>query len=215
MARWLGRGSKSSGSGPGAAPTHAPPQPCLTKEQVEVSLRDRHFTSVEGENGPYISFIWGFDPYPEAGLPFFFRVEVSYQEQAPVFVPEVYSMYLMFGAVELWLKNHEQSAMLWSDHDEVVDLVREHLLLRAAIGLDRTERMAHRKQFLEEAGGMFGEDLPPVQYVRFAKQRYGDTHPMVLAAAYDAWRLGDYKDAKAYLTRHLGLEPSAPTITFT
>ncbi len=48
-----------------------------------------------------------------------------------------------------------------------------------------------------------------------AKILYGDDHPMVLAAAYDAWRLGDYGDAKAQLIRHLGFEPSAPSVTFT
>ncbi len=192
-----------------------PVQPRLTRHQLEAALGETHSTSVEADDDPYISFVWGFDPYPEAGLPFFFRVEVSYQEQAPVFVPEIRSVALMFAAVETWFRQHERRPMLWSEHEEVAGLIREHLLLRAALGQDRAERTQHRIELLREVARIFGDDTPPAQYVRVMKTKYGEWHPMVLAAAYDAWRLGDYRDAKGHLMRYLGFEPNGPAITFT
>jgi hypothetical protein len=75
--------------------------------------------------------------------------------------------------------------------------------------------MSHRVEFLKEVSKIFGEDTPPARFVQIMKAQFGEDHPMVLAAAYDAWRLGDYRDAKAHLIRYLGFEPSAPSITFT
>lgn len=198
-------------------PTVVPSQPRLTHEQAEQMLMDIHRTSLEPDDGPYISFVWGFDPYPERHLPFFFRIDVSYQEEPPVFVNEVRSLTLMFVVVEQHFQNKEKRPMVWPnlEEEDTVEIIRNHILLRQAIGLYRNEPMSHRVEFLKEVSAIFGEDTPPAHFVRIIRAQYGENHPMVLAAAYDAWRLGDYKDAKAHLIRHLGFEPSAPAITFT
>ena len=176
-------------------------------------LRSTHFTSLEPDEGPYISFVWGFDPHPERHLPFFCRVEVSYQEEPPVFINEVRSLFALFAIVEHHFRTKEKRPMVWPDlgEEDTVEIIRNHILLRQATGLDRSEPMGHRAEFLKEVAAIFGEDAPPARYVQAAKASYGEDHPMVLAAAYDAWRLGDYRDAKMHLIRHLGFKPSAPS----
>lgn len=202
-----------------STPAAVPPQQALTRDQAEKLLGDRHFSSHEPDDDlPYISVVWGFDPYPERLLPFFCRVEVSYQDEAPVFINEIRSLSILFTVVEHHFRVKERRPMVWPnipEQEDTVEIIRNHLLLRQAIGLDRTEPMEHRVEFLKEAGAVFGEDTPPAQFVQIAQKRYGADHWMVLAAAYDAWRLGDYRDAKAHLIRHLGFEPLAPNITFT
>ena len=194
-----------------------PPQPRLTREQAEQTLVQTHATSIEPDDGPYISFVWGFAPYPERHLPFYFRVDVSYQEHAPVFVSEIRSLTAMFVIVEHHFQTSEKRPMVWPDLEEedTIEIIRNHILLRQAIGLDRNEPMSHRVEFLKEVSLVFGDETPPARFVQIMKSQFGDDHPMVLAAAYDAWRLGDYRDAKMHLIRYLGFEPSAPSITFT
>lgn len=104
--------------------------------------------------------------------------------------------------------------MLWPEEHEVADMIREHILLRAAAGLDRSESVAQRTQFIKEAEAVFGENFVPARVVSVTRKSLIDGHPLVLASAYDAWRLGDYKQAKAYLAERLGFEPYAPSMTF-
>lgn len=143
-------------------------------------------------------------------MPFFCRVEVSYQEEPPVFIPEVRSLSILFVVVEHHFRTKERRPMVWPDptlpeEEDTIQIIRDHLLLRQAIGLDRTEPTQHHVEFIKETAAVFGQDTPSAQYVQIAKARYGEDHWMVLAAAYDAWRLGDYRDAKAHLIRHLGV----------
>jgi hypothetical protein len=95
-----------------AMPTVVPPQPRLTREQAEQMLMDTHRTSLEPDDGPYISFVWGFDPYPERHLPFFFRIDVSYQEHPPIFIEEVRSLTAVFVIVEHHFRTKEKRPMV-------------------------------------------------------------------------------------------------------
>src|SRR3954467_12464549 len=45
---------------------------------------------------------------------------------------------------------------------------------------------------------------------RSLQREFSSDHPMLLAVAYDTWRLGDYGASKLHLTNLLGFEPEAP-----
>ena len=187
-------------------------QPTLSETEINQSLYARHMNSVEHEDSNYYSFVWGFDPYPEAGLPFCYRLEIRYQETPPVFENTIYSMSYMFADVATWFRDKEDKPMLWPEEEEVIDIIREHILLRAGVGLDRSEKISQRTQFLQETSVVFGENFVPEEVLSVVKTNFSNGHPFVLAAAYDAWRLGDYKNAKLYLSERLKFEPYAPSI---
>lgn len=185
------------------------PQPKLTAEQANSLLRNYHMREEEGNSR---SFFWGFDPIPDACLPFCYRVEINGggdDENVPVFENVIYSAGFMLLHVSSWCSQN-RFAMPWPPYDDFLAMIRTHLLLRAAIGLDRKMDSRAYRLFHQQATKVFGEDSIPAQ--EFARIKLPDRDPMRLAAAYDLWRLGDYGLSKAYLANKLGFEPYAPDL---
>lgn len=101
--------------------------------------------------------------------------------------------------------------MPWPSFTEVVDTVHWHILLRAAIGLDRQNTLHRHGMLIKEMEAVFGGDFIPAR--AFAAITLPNEHPLRLAIAYDLWRLGDYQASKQFLISALGFEPFAPPCT--
>jgi len=186
-----------------------PQQPRLTVEQAERALDQYHMREVVGHSR---SFFWGFDPIPEMSLPFCYRVEIDGggdEESVPVFENRIYSSGFMLLHVSSWCKRQGFS-MPWPPFDDFLSMIHDHLLLRAATGLDRRIRLDDFRLFQQQAEKVFGNNFVPAQ--EFAAIKLPDRDSMRLAAAYDLWRLGDYGLSKNYLSSKLGFEPHAPDL---
>ncbi len=181
-----------------------PKQPVLPKKLVEEALFSSYMYYVDPLHSDLI-FHWGFDPSPEMGLPFCYRVTGFVEDTPPENMAQgadiVYSAAFMLNAVDKWCMG-QSLAMIWPDCAHFTSALCQHLLLRAALGFDRHDWLyrfeALRGQLLltlgvEDAGSFSLDQI-----------NTPDDHPFKIAVAYDLWRLGYFDGIESYLSARFG-----------
>jgi len=186
-------------------------RPRLSTSEIATAL-SREYIKFARIDGQPLEYFWGFLPYPDRGLPFCFQIELNGDENnPPIRENTIQSVSYTLARAFAWC---DENSFHFPNPDaaSIRDLIKSHLILRSAVGLDRRNSIENQRALIAQAGCLIGDDYVPVDVLR--SLNWPNDHPWRLAVAYDMWRLGDYGQAKTELVQALGFEPIAPDCTY-